>query len=174
MCDFLLCVGGGKGRKLDREVSVKTRVWLPANRLEVWPLLTDSRMMLSGCFCLGVPRPVACELVGEVGGVEAERRCISDRGEVLQRITGWEPGELLEFRMLKTNHAWKNCVETLEERFELVAESGGTRLTRVTKLRAKGRCAKLKACLIATGLKRVHHYVFKNWKNQLRQEKEVA
>ena len=174
MYDFLLCVGGGKSRGLDSDVCVKTSVWLPANRQEVWPLLTDSRMEKSGCFCLGVPRPVACELTDDEGGIGMGRRCVSDRGEVLQWITTWMPGELLEFRMMKTNHAWKSCVESLEERFELKSENGGTRLTRVTRLKARGRCARMKACLMATGLKRVHLYVFKNWKHYFNEERDAA
>lgn len=133
---------------------------------QLWPLLTGSQMTVSGCFCLGVPQPVACELPDAVGGVGAERRCISDRGTVHQTITAWEPPHRLQFHMVSTDHTWSRCVSALEEDFQLEQIAAGVRITRTTQVTAKGWFKPIKECLIAIGLKRVHYFVFKNWRSQ--------
>lgn len=147
-------------------MKIRTSTRIPAAPESLWPLLTGSQMTAPGCFCLGIPRPVACELPDAAGRVGAERRCISDRGTVTQTITDWQPPERLQFHMASTDHAWGRCVEALEEDFTLVAEAGGTRITRTTRIAARGRFKPLKETLFCIGLKRVHWYVFKNWRRQ--------
>lgn len=132
----------------------------------LWPLLTNSRMDVPGCFCLGLPRPVACELPKSSGGVGAERRCISDRGTVVQRITTWIPCRQLQFQMVTTDHNWGPCVESLEEDFQLEKCAQGTRITRTTNIRASGIFKVFKEIGFCIGLKRVHLYVFRNWRTE--------
>ncbi|QJE94617.1 hypothetical protein [Luteolibacter luteus] len=145
-------------------VATSTIIQSTAERL--WPLLTSSQMTASGRFCLGVPRPVACELPSAVGEVGAERRCISDRGTVIQTITHWNPPTRLKFRMRSTDHQWGRCVESIEEDFHIEEIPKGVRITRVTRIKAKGFLSRVKEALFCIGLKRVHFYVFKNWRNQ--------
>lgn len=128
-------------------------------------MLTNSRMDVPGWFCLGLPRPVSCELPSAEGGEGAERRCISDRGTVIQKITEWNPSERLRFKMISTDHGWGPCVEALEEDFLLEEKSGGTRVSRTTRIRAKGWLPRVKELGFYFGLKRVHRYVFRNWRS---------
>lgn len=121
-------------------------------------------MEVPGCFCFGLPRPVACELPERTGGVGAERRCISDRGVVVQRITAWEPLVRLRFKMVSTDHCWSSYVESIEEDFRLESWGKGTRITRTTSIRAMGPFRIIKELGFYLGLKRVHLYVFKNWR----------
>ena len=130
---------------------------------QLWPLLTNSRMDVPGWFCLGLPRPVSCELSQATGGVGSERRCISDRGTVIQTITKWQPPARLQFRMISTDHGWGPCVESIEEDFRLEQTSHGTRITRTTNITATGKFARIKEIGFYLGLKRVHRYVFDNW-----------
>ena len=155
---------------LGQDMKIRTSAMINAPREQLWPLLTESRMDVPGWFCLGLPRPVSCELPESVGGVGAERRCISDRGIVIQKITDWRPSELLRFRMISTNHEWGPCVESLEEDFRLEECNRGTRITRTTSIRATGLFASIKEIGFYFGLKRVHRYVFKNWKAKTEQE----
>jgi uncharacterized protein YndB with AHSA1/START domain len=143
-------------------ISTSTVIDAPAEA--VWPLLTDSQMTAPGRFCMGVPRPVACELPENRGRVGAERRCISDRGTVVQRITEWQPPRELKFEMMSTDHSWGPCVESIQEHFTLVEDGSRTRITRHTTLRAKGTLRRVKEALFCIGLKRVHLYVFRNWR----------
>ena len=145
-------------------MKIRTSTWIAASRESLWPLLTGSRMDLPGWFCLGLPRPVSCELPEALGGVGAERRCISDHGTVAQRITSWEPPQQLRFSMVTTDHRWESCVESLHEDFLLEERRNGTRITRTTQLTAKGKFRWLKELGFCIGLKRVHLFVFKNWK----------
>jgi len=144
-------------------MKIRTSRIMNATPEQLWPLLTNSRMDVPGWFCLGLPRPVACELPRSVGGLGAERRCISDRGTIVQRITTWQPCSQLQFRMVSTNHSWGPCVESLEEEFQLIPCPRGTRLTRTTNIQASGMFRTLKEIGFCIGLKRVHLYVFKNW-----------
>ena len=136
---------------------------------KLWPLLTNSRMDVPGWFCLGVPQPKSCELPDLEGGVGSERRCISDRGTVIQRITEWDPPVRLRFKMISTDHGWGPCVDSLEEDFHLETMDSGTRITRTTTLKAKGLCPLFKELGFYSGLKRVHLYVFANWRNKTEQ-----
>jgi len=146
---------------------IRTSQIILANPEQLWPLLTNSRMDVPGCFCLGLPRPVACELPDSTGGVGSERRCISDRGTVIQRITNWQPSRVLQFEMVTTDHCWGPYVESLKEHFELEPCSSGTRITRTTHIKATGLFRTLKELSFSLGLKRVHLYVFKNWRDEL-------
>jgi hypothetical protein len=148
-------------------VEIRTSTIIPASPDELWPLLTDSQMTAPGCFCLGLPRPVACELPVTEGKVGAERRCISDRGTVTQTITHWQPPQRLKFRMVSTDHSWAPCVEALEEDFALEPYGDGTRITRTSRIAARGGFKAVKEALFCIGLKRVHRYVFKNWRQQV-------
>ncbi len=132
----------------------------------LWPLLTSSQMTASDFFCLGLPRPVACELPDQAGGVGCERRCISDRGTITQVLTEWKPPQRLAFRMVATDHTWGRHVASIEETFVLTAVRAGTRITRITRLTARGPWSWLKELLFCVGVKRVHLYVFKNWRLQ--------
>lgn len=145
-------------------MKITTSTFIPAGQLQVWPLLTQSRMEVPGCFCLGVPRPVACELPNPAGGIGSQRRCISDRGTVTQEITHWQPPSHLRFHMVATDHSWGTKVESLEENFLLMPCDQGTKITRTTRLIAKGPWRCLKELGFYFGLKRVHFYVFRNWR----------
>ncbi|PQJ29236.1 hypothetical protein [Rubritalea profundi] len=137
----------------------------------IWPLLTHSEMTSQGCFCLGVPKPMACELPNSIGGVGAERRCISDRGTVLQRILEWEPPSKLRFTMESTDHCWGPCIDSIEEEFSLRKTTAGTTVTRTTRFVAKGWLRPIKEIMFWVGLKRPHLFVFKNWKQQCEVDK---
>jgi hypothetical protein len=147
-------------------MKIRTSTVIRASCDRLWPLLTNSQMTAPGYFCLGVPRPVACELPGATGRVGAERRCISDRGTVTQVITEWQPPHLLRFRMVSTDHSWGRCVDSIEEEFKLETTPFGTQITRVTSIAARGFLPSVKEGLFYFGLKRVHLFVFKNWRNQ--------
>jgi hypothetical protein len=147
-------------------MKIRTSTVIRASCDQLWPLLTNSQMTAPGYFCLGVPRPVACELPGAAGRVGAERRCISDRGTVTQVITEWQPPNRLRFRMVSTDHSWGRCVESIEEEFTLERIPLGTRITRVTSIAARGFLRSVKEVLFYFGLKRVHLFVFQNWRTQ--------
>jgi len=147
-------------------MKIRTSTVIKTSREKLWPMLTDSEMNAPDCFCLGVPRPVECRLPDEVGGVGAERQCVSDRGVVNQKITTWLPPEELQFSMVNTDHSWSRYIESIDERFELVPMDNGTRIMRTTILKAKGNFRWLKEVAFYFGLKRVHFFVFKNWRAQ--------
>lgn len=145
-------------------MKIRTSTTIKASRERLWPLLTNSEMNAPGSFCLGVPRPVECRLPDGEGAVGASRHCVSDRGVVNQEITCWLPPDQLQFKMIDTDHDWSPCVESITEQFDLEDVNNGTRITRTTTLRAKGYFRLLKEFGFYFGLKRVHYFVFKNWR----------
>jgi hypothetical protein len=68
--------------------------------------------------------------------------------------------------MVSTDHGWARCVDSIEENFQLEQIGHKTRITRTTRLRARGRWKLLKEAMFYLGLKRVHYFVFKNWRKQ--------
>lgn len=147
-------------------MKIQTSMVISATPESIWPLLTNSSMEVPGCFCLGLPRPVSCELPDRVGGVGAERRCVSDRGVVIQRITRWEAPHRLQFEMVSTDHCWRLQVDSIREDFLIEPVTGGTRITRTTTIIATKPFQRIKEWGFYLGLKRVHLYVFKNWRAQ--------
>jgi len=152
-------------------MEVRTSKIIKTSCDELWPLLTNSRMDVPGWFCLGVPQPKSCELSSPQGGVGSERRCVSDRGTVIQRITEWNPPTKLRFMMVSTDHGWGPCIDSLEEDFQLETKESGIRITRTTTIKAKGLGSFFKELGFYSGLKRVHLYVFANWKNKTEEVK---
>ncbi|WP_239167104.1 hypothetical protein [Catellatospora coxensis] len=120
-------------------------------------------------FAVGTPRPVACALPDGEGGVGAQRECRAVEGVVHQRITRWEPAEVLEFRMEETDLAFAGRVAGIDERFQLACPADGrTRLTRTTTVAVHGAFPTLTALAMSVGLKAVHRYVFASWRRQCR------
>jgi hypothetical protein len=68
--------------------------------------------------------------------------------------------------MVSTDHSWGRCVDSIEEEFTLERIPQGTRITRVTSIAARGFLRFVKEGLFYIGLKRVHLFVFKNWRIQ--------
>jgi len=148
---------------------VKTTATFKSDANIIWPLLTNSEMSIDGCFCFGMPRPVSCELPNSEGGVGAERRCTSDRGTITQRITEWDPPLKLRFKMESSNQYWSPCMQSIDERFIISDIDGRRKVTRITTYKATGLLRYAKELVFWIGLKRVHLYVFKNWKAQSEQ-----
>ena len=153
---------------------IRTTCKINAAAEEVWPLLCDSQMKpeSSLLFKLGVPQPQKCKLPDGDGGVGKMRQCISDRGVIEQEILEWEPPTRLSFRMEYTDLYFKNDVDSILETFEI--QSLGemkSRLTRITQIEVGGKFQMFKRGLFFLGLKKVHRFVFRNWKQICLQNK---
>ena len=66
--------------------------------------------------------------------------------------------------MISTDHSWSAQVESLEEDFQIEEHGGATRITRTTEIKATPPFRLIKELGFYLGLKRVHHYVFMNWR----------
>lgn len=148
---------------------VRTRQTFAHRARAVWPLLCESEMDRSGPFLLrlGLPRPVRCHLPDGPGGIGRERECVSDHGTVRQRILEWEPPVRLVFRMERTDLPELRPVEELVDTFDLEESSVGTRIVRTTHVRFRTPLPPWRRALLSLGLKRIHRYVFRNWRRRL-------
>ena len=145
---------------------VITSVVLPGSVEDVWPLLCCSKMdpKIPCHFRLGIPKPVECKLPEGEGGVGQRRQCVSNIGQINQRITHWDPPRKLQFEMEDTTLYFRPCVTSIVEEFELVPHANGsTQITRSTTIKIKGFGAWLKGLIMCVGMKFVHRYVFHNW-----------
>lgn len=146
-------------------MKTRTRTVVAAPPEAVWPLLTNSRMQISGWFLPGMPRPQLCMLPDGEGGVGAARKCESDRGETLQIIDVWDPPRRLEFHMQESSHRWRDCVDSLVDEFVLGATGDrSTEITRTTHLTWRGWRGAVAAPGLWLGVKRAHTFVFANWR----------
>lgn len=146
---------------------VRTSCEIDATAEAIWPLLCNSRMEASrSClFGLGVPQPEQCRLPGGSGGVGSTRQCISDRGVIEQEILDWDEPRQLSFKMQQTDMYFKDYVREIVETFELTpGDYLQTKLTRTTHVSIRGRLKLLKQVLFFIGLKKVHRFVFRNWR----------
>lgn len=145
-------------------VAIETTVDIAAPPAAVWARLCDADMPATApCEFrlgrLGPPRPVRCELVGPIGGVGEERRCITSRGVVTQRITTWRVAEHLAFELVRESAGLGAHVRTMRDDFWLAPLAPGwTRLTRRTALDPRGPCARLRGIALAIAVRRVHRF----------------
>lgn len=148
-----------------RELTVRTRVLIPASPRALWSLLCNSRMDGTSklLFKLGVPQPLQCRVTDDHAGVGSERECISDQGVVHQRILEWIPERRLSFRMERTDMEFGRFVREIVDTFDLLPTSSGVEVTRVTKVSTTGRAQLFRRIPLYLGLKQVHRYVFQNW-----------
>ncbi len=148
---------------------VRTRQKFHPPAAAVWPLLCDSQMDSSRplWFRLGLPQPVQCRLPEGLGGIGRERECVSDQGTVHQQILGWDPPVRLSFRMVRTDLPPLRPVEELVDTFDLEGGAGGTWVVRTTHVRFRASVTLWRRALLFLGLKRIHRYVFRNWRRLL-------
>jgi len=101
----LLIGPGGPGHQMD---TVTTSIVINAPAATVWkyvasfPDLAPPRDLL---FRAGVAYPVATRIDGE--GMGSARQCVLSTGVMTERVTAWEPGQLLRFEVLSTPPAMK-------------------------------------------------------------------
>jgi hypothetical protein len=152
-------------------VRISTALDIAASPSTIWSRLCDAQMpATTPCeFRLGVfspPRPLACELPTGVGGVGATRRCVSDRGTVIQRITAWSVDERLAFELVSEDAGLGAHVREMRDVFELTSLPGGaTRLTRTTELVPAGPCPRLRGLALSLALRRVHRFTMLGFKS---------
>lgn len=150
------------------EIRIRTGIRLAAPPERVWPLLCSARMELPvpDCFRVGVPAPRECRTVG-TPGPGATRECVSDRGVVRQRITGWEEGRRLAFERTSDPAGLDRLLEAMHDTFTLEPLPGGaTRLTRTTLLRPRRRCG-IEGMLLRLVVPHIHRYVHRNFRRLL-------
>jgi len=114
-------------------------------------------------FRLGVPQPIECRLPDGVGGVGAERQCVSDQGVVHQRILEWVPERRLSFRMEGTDVAAARMVQGIVETFDLAPTRKGVLVTRTTRVQMSDHAGPIAKTELFIGIKHVHRYVFRSW-----------
>lgn len=134
---------------------------------ELWPLLFNSKMDGNKpCrFLMGLPKPMECKLGDKEGGVGKTRLCVSDKGIIKQNILEWYPNEKLVFEMKETDIYFGPCVESILESFTIsTINSEWVKITRETEIHFKKHSYFL-IFPMYIGLKSIHKYVFKNWKN---------
>jgi hypothetical protein len=149
-----------------REMVVRTSQSFECPASAVWTLMCNSRMDDSSSlfFKLGVPQPLECRVADSQPGVGSERECVSDQGTVHQRILVWAPDKSLSFRMESTDMPFRQYVGGIVDRFELNATPRGVVVIRTTRIDTKGRFQFVTRVALYLSLKKVHRYVFQNWK----------
>ncbi|MBO9593093.1 MAG: SRPBCC family protein [Niabella sp.] len=141
-----------------------------ATPAQLWPLLFQSKMdERKPCYFLfGLPKPVECRLTDGIGGVGATRECVSDKGLIRQTILEWMPEKKLRFEMRETSIYFGPCVDAIVETFVLTpAGTTETTITRTTEFTLKPGARLWVSIPMWVGLKSIHRYVFRNWKNIL-------
>ena len=150
-------------------IAIETTIEIGANPASVWARLCDARMPTTApCeFRLGPfgpPQPVRCELPTGAGGIGQERRCVTARGAVTQRITAWTDLEHLAFEMVAEDAGLDRHVSAVRDDFLLTPlTSGRTKLTRRTSLEPRGPCPWLRGVALRFAIQRVHRFTMRGF-----------
>lgn len=146
-----------------RSLQVLSAIEINAAPADVWPLLCRAKLRLKAPFWFrfAVPTPRECQLLSDHGGVGAERRCVSSRGHIRQRIVRWEENRSLAFEMIDDSVGLRRRVPWMRDTFTLQPAGGGTRLMRATELDLRGW---MPSWVMRFVMRRIHRYVMRNSK----------
>lgn len=150
-------------------IAIETTIEIEAPPPAVWARLCDARMPATApCeFRLGPfgpPQPMRCELPTGAGGVGQERRCVTARGVVTQRITAWAELEHLAFEMVAEDAGLGRHVSAVRDDFWVTPlTGGGTKLTRRTSLEPRGPCPRLRGVALRLAIQRVHRFTMRGF-----------
>ena len=147
-------------------IVVETSITIFARPTEVWRYLCDARLPLTApcCFKIGVPKPEACRLVGDMSGVGAQRQCQTDRGVINQTITEWEAPRRLSFAVNSDSIGLGRHIRNMDDTFSIEETVGRVRLIRRTRFSTQGPFSLPKSWLFRAAVKHVHRYVMRNFK----------
>ncbi|HET9012722.1 MAG TPA: SRPBCC family protein [Gemmatimonadaceae bacterium] len=150
-------------------IAIETSVEIAAPPAVVWARLCDADMPATApcefrLGALGPPQPLRCELPTGVGGIGQERRCVTTRGIVTQRITAWVEAEHLAFELVAEAAGLGAHVQAMKDDFWLTPLGPArTRLTRRTALVPRRPCPRLRGLALRVAVRRVHRFTMRGF-----------
>lgn len=143
---------------------IRTVLITKKSRSDIWSGITHAEMILPKPFLfrVGIPLPKKCEILTYSNGIGTVRKCTSDRGHVIQKITKFAVNRELEFHMEFNTLDIPCDIQSMSDNF-LISEVGRhSQVIRTTNIKLLNDRLGLKSMGVWMGIKSVHRYVFNN------------
>jgi Polyketide cyclase / dehydrase and lipid transport len=137
-------------------------VW---NQLKSFDKITGSKGFL---MTIGLPVPVSCVTEGE--GVGAKRTCYFESGSIEERITEWQPPNLMKFEITASDVPGRPWLSFKDAAYEIRSVNGKTVVTRTTTIISRLSPAWYWRPMEKIGVETEHEYLFEELKRRVKGE----
>jgi len=114
---------------------------------------------------IGLPVPVRCTMQGE--GVGAKRTCYFESGHIEERVTEWNPPNLMSFEITDFDVPGRPWLSFKDASYELTQENGQTVIVRTTTIVSRLSPAAYWRPLEKLGVETEHEYLFEELKKRI-------
>ena len=155
-------------RRTPRSQTVQNRLAVNAPPEVVWNQL-KSLDQVSGhkglLMTIGSPVPVRCTMEGD--GVGAKRTCYFESGHIEERVTEWNPPNLMRFEITDFDVPGRPWLSFKDASYELRQENGQTVIVRTTTIISRLSPAFYWRPLEKLGVETEHEYLFEELRRRL-------
>ena len=134
-------------------------VW---NELKGFDKITGSKTFLMK---IGLPVPVSCVMEGE--GVGAKRTCYFESGSIEERVTEWQPPNVMKFEITASDVPGRPWLSFKDAGYEIRSVSGKTVVTRTTTIVSRLSPAWYWRPMEKIGVETEHEYLFEELKRRV-------
>jgi len=135
-------------------------VW---NQLKGFDKITGSKTFLMK---IGLPVPVSCVMEGE--GVGAKRTCYFESGSIEERVTEWQPPNLMKFEITASDVPGRPWLSFKDAAYEIRSVNGKTVVTRSTTIISRLSPAWYWRPMEKIGVETEHEYLFEELKRRVK------
>ena len=135
-------------------------VW---NQLKSFDKITGSKGFL---MTIGLPVPVSCVMEGE--GVGAKRTCYFESGSIEERVTEWQPPNVMKFEITASDVPGRPWLSFKDAAYEIRSENGKAVVTRTTTIISRLSPAWYWRPMEKIGVETEHEYLFEELKRRVK------
>lgn len=135
-------------------------VW---NHLKGFDKITGTKTFLMK---IGLPVPVSCVMEGE--GVGAKRTCYFESGSIEERVTEWQPPNVMRFEVTASDVPGRPWLSFKDAGYEIRNVNGKTVVTRTTTIVSRLSPAWYWRPMEKIGVETEHEYLFEELKRRVK------
>lgn len=156
-------------RRILRAETIRHEVTLDAspeivwNQLKGFDKITGSKTFLMK---IGLPVPVSCVMEGE--GVGAKRTCYFESGSIEEKVTEWQPPNLMKFEITASDVPGRPWLSFKDAAYEIRSVNGKTVVSRTTTIISRLSPAWYWRPMEKIGVETEHEYLFEELKRRVK------
>ena len=148
---------------ITHEVTLDASPEIVWNQLKGFDKISGSKTFLMK---IGLPVPVSCVMEGE--GVGAKRTCYFESGSIEERVTEWQPPNLMKFEITASDVPGRPWLSFKDAAYEIRSVNGKTVVARSTTIISRLSPAWYWRPMERIGVETEHEYLFEELKRRVK------